>query len=159
LQIRAPDPVADSRSVDFDVGLNKHHLEGLSSQPTTAILELIWNALDADADADRVEVAFVRNELGGIEEIKVLPPSPAAFRRLRLGEDGDEPVPSDPTHPRHIDGARRLPNLLGPFDRVLLAVGVLLPMPVEPDAIPGHPLNPQSASLEGHFVVPKKSCR
>jgi hypothetical protein len=55
--------------VEFDVGLDKHHLEGLAAPPTTAILELIWNALDADAG--RVEVSCTRNALDGIEDIRV----------------------------------------------------------------------------------------
>lgn len=55
--------------MEFDVGLDKHHLEGLAAQPTTAILELIWNALDADAGV--VEVSFASNPLDGIEEIRV----------------------------------------------------------------------------------------
>ncbi len=56
--------------MEFDVDLDKHHLEGLAGQPSTAILELIWNALDADAK--RVEVSFGLNDLEGIEEIRIL---------------------------------------------------------------------------------------
>lgn len=55
--------------MEFDVDLDRHHLEGLAAQPTTAILELIWNALDADAGL--VEVSFARNALDGVEEIRV----------------------------------------------------------------------------------------
>jgi hypothetical protein len=60
--------------VEFDVDLDKHHLEGLASQPSTAILELIWNALDADAQ--RVEVSFGLNDLEGIEVSRPVENSP-----------------------------------------------------------------------------------
>lgn len=57
--------------MEFDVTLDQHHLESLGNiAPTTAIVELIWNALDADAGEIRVE--FARNELDGIEEIRVV---------------------------------------------------------------------------------------
>jgi hypothetical protein len=57
--------------VDFEVALTKQHLERLTqTQPLTGIIELIWNALDADATEVRVE--FARNDLDGIEEIRVV---------------------------------------------------------------------------------------
>lgn len=56
--------------MEFEVSLTKQHLERLAqTQPLTGIIELIWNALDADATEVRVE--FVRNELDGLEEIRV----------------------------------------------------------------------------------------
>jgi hypothetical protein len=57
--------------MEFDVALDQHHLEKLGAiAPITGITELIWNAFDADADEVRVE--FGRNELDGIEEIRVM---------------------------------------------------------------------------------------
>lgn len=56
--------------MEFEVRLDKQHLERLSSgTPLTGVVELIWNALDADAT--EVEVRFARNELDGLEEIRV----------------------------------------------------------------------------------------
>ena len=56
--------------MEFDVALTKQHLERLAqTQPLTGIIELIWNALDADAT--EVAVEFVRNEMDGLEEIRV----------------------------------------------------------------------------------------
>jgi hypothetical protein len=57
--------------VDFDLALDKHHLERLSASPLSGITELIWNALDADAT--EIEVEFSRTpELDGIEEVRVV---------------------------------------------------------------------------------------
>ena len=57
--------------MQFEVELDKQHLERLgATAPVTGIIELIWNAIDADAEEIRVE--FGRNELGGIEEIRVV---------------------------------------------------------------------------------------
>jgi hypothetical protein len=59
------------RAVEFDLSLDEQHLEALgATQPLTGLSELIWNALDADADEIRVEL--VRNDLDGIEEIRVV---------------------------------------------------------------------------------------
>jgi hypothetical protein len=56
--------------MEFDVALTKQHLESLArTQPLTGIIELIWNALDADATEIRVE--FILNEIEGLEEIRV----------------------------------------------------------------------------------------
>lgn len=56
--------------MEIEVQLDPHHLETLThATPLTAITELIWNALDADAKS--VRVALVENELQGVEEIKV----------------------------------------------------------------------------------------
>ncbi len=57
--------------MEFAVELTKDHLERLAkTQPLTGIIELIWNAFDADATDVKVE--FGRNELDGIEEIRVV---------------------------------------------------------------------------------------
>lgn len=53
----------------FEVELDKHHLEELAARPLTAIRELVWNSLDADADT--VDVSFARGQLGGVEEIRI----------------------------------------------------------------------------------------
>lgn len=55
--------------MQIQVDLDPHHLEELTARPATGLVELIWNALDADAN--RVEISFGRNDLGGIEEIRV----------------------------------------------------------------------------------------
>lgn len=56
--------------MEFDVALTKQHLEALGrTQPLTGMIELVWNALDADATEIRVE--FARNEIDGVEEIRV----------------------------------------------------------------------------------------
>lgn len=57
--------------MEFEVELDQQHLERLgATTPLTGVIELIWNALDADAAEVRVE--FARNELEGIEEIRVV---------------------------------------------------------------------------------------
>ena len=57
--------------MSFTVELTPDHLERLArTQPLTGVIELIWNALDADANAVRVE--FGRNELDGIGKIRVI---------------------------------------------------------------------------------------
>lgn len=56
--------------VEIEVHLDPHHLEALTrATPLTAITELIWNALDADAT--HVRVVLVENELQGVVEIRV----------------------------------------------------------------------------------------
>jgi hypothetical protein len=56
--------------VEIEVQLDPHHLETLShATPLTAITELIWNALDADAA--NVRAVLVENELQGVVEIRV----------------------------------------------------------------------------------------
>jgi hypothetical protein len=57
--------------VDFDVQLDEQHLERLgATEPITGLVELIRNALDADAS--EVSVEFGRNELDGIDEVRVI---------------------------------------------------------------------------------------
>jgi hypothetical protein len=56
--------------MEIEVQLDPHHLEALShATPLTAITELIWNGLDADAM--NVRVVLVENGLTGIVEIRV----------------------------------------------------------------------------------------
>lgn len=56
--------------MEIEVQLDPHHLEALTrATPLTAITELIWNALDADAT--HVRVFLVENEWEGIVEIRV----------------------------------------------------------------------------------------
>jgi hypothetical protein len=57
--------------MEFDVALDKQHLETLAATaPLTGIIELVWNALDADAEEIRVE--FGLNDLEGIEDIRIV---------------------------------------------------------------------------------------
>ena len=54
----------------ISVQVQSDYLDRLSRcSPTTAIAELIWNALDADAT--EVTIEFARNSLGGLEQIIV----------------------------------------------------------------------------------------
>lgn len=53
------------------VQVDNDHLKKLTkTSPVTAIAELIWNSLDADADS--VEVNAQRNTLNGIETLRVV---------------------------------------------------------------------------------------
>ncbi len=55
----------------IDVRVQEDHLEVLArSKPMTALAELIWNALDAEATEVRVE--FEQNELEGLEAIRIV---------------------------------------------------------------------------------------
>lgn len=57
--------------MELEVELDEQHLERLSAaSPLTGVIELIWNALDADAEEIKVE--FARNDLDGVEEIRVV---------------------------------------------------------------------------------------
>jgi hypothetical protein len=57
--------------MEFDVTLTTEHLQRIgSTQPLTGLIELIWNALDADAT--EIAVRFGRNELDGIDDIRVV---------------------------------------------------------------------------------------
>ena len=55
----------------LELKVEQDHVEALAKvrNPITAIEELIWNALDADATVIDVTLEF--NELGGLEKIKV----------------------------------------------------------------------------------------
>jgi hypothetical protein len=67
------------------------HVERLAreSDPVNAVIEMIWNALDADADA--VAVYFRRNEAGGIDGVDVqddgrgIPPQSVQSEFERIG--------------------------------------------------------------------------
>ncbi len=53
------------------VQVREDHLETLArTKPMTALSELVWNALDADATEVRVE--FIENELEGLETIRIV---------------------------------------------------------------------------------------
>jgi len=51
------------------VTVQEDHLASLVRSPLEGLTELIWNALDADADY--VEVVYERNALGGIDAVRV----------------------------------------------------------------------------------------
>jgi hypothetical protein len=56
--------------MEFNTRLTAQYLEQLGkTQPLTGLIELIWNALDADAT--EIQVEFGRNDLEGIEEVRV----------------------------------------------------------------------------------------
>jgi len=62
--------VQDSLVVDFEVTLTEEHLERLAATaPLTGVIELVRNGVDADAD--EITVVFGRNDLNGIEDIRV----------------------------------------------------------------------------------------
>lgn len=53
------------------VEVHEDHLETLSrTKPMTALAELIWNALDAEATDIRIE--FTENEMGGVETLRIV---------------------------------------------------------------------------------------
>jgi hypothetical protein len=56
--------------LELELSIDNHHLEALAASPRPAILELIFNALDADAT--RIEVQLARQELEGIVDIRVI---------------------------------------------------------------------------------------
>jgi len=59
-----------SSETTVTVEVRDDHLEVLArTKPMTALAELIWNALDAEATDVRIE--FEENELGGLEEIRI----------------------------------------------------------------------------------------
>lgn len=64
-------PGTISLMFDVTVAMERDHLYRLvrPTQPVSAVIELIWNALDADADEVRVE--FDRNHLEGIDGVTV----------------------------------------------------------------------------------------
>lgn len=74
----------------LDVKLQKDHLDKVcnSRSPLMAIGELLWNSLDADATT--ISIAFERNQLNGIDRIRVIDnghglpyeEAPAAFENL-----------------------------------------------------------------------------
>lgn len=59
-----------SSSTTLTVEVREDHIEILSrTKPMTAMAELVWNALDAEAT--EVRVIFEENELGGLEQITI----------------------------------------------------------------------------------------
>jgi hypothetical protein len=67
------DPVTYSPSMPeiIDVAVEQDHLQRLvrPSRPIAGVAELVWNSLDADAS--QVLVSVARNDLTGIEEVRV----------------------------------------------------------------------------------------
>jgi C4-dicarboxylate-specific signal transduction histidine kinase len=52
------------------VSVQNDYLERMSkTRPINAVAELVWNSLDADAD--RVKVKLVENDMGGLERLTV----------------------------------------------------------------------------------------
>ncbi|GHF76242.1 ATP-binding protein [Streptomyces griseosporeus] len=51
--------------------VEQDHVEGVAklNDPVGAVVELIWNALDADAT--NVDVAIERDEMGGVSKVTV----------------------------------------------------------------------------------------
>ena len=57
-----------SKTIQKSVKLSNDHIQRVSSaKPATALCELIWNSLDADAT--EIFVQFIRNGLGGYDKI------------------------------------------------------------------------------------------
>ncbi|MBN9622108.1 MAG: ATP-binding protein, partial [Actinobacteria bacterium] len=56
--------------MELELSIDNHHLRELAASPRTGVLELIWNALDADAN--RVEIRFIEQDLGGLDEIRIV---------------------------------------------------------------------------------------
>lgn len=55
----------------LDIGVEKDHIESLTkANGITAISELVWNALDADAT--EINIEFKKNAIGGYEYIRVM---------------------------------------------------------------------------------------
>lgn len=53
----------------FSVEVQEDHIRRLIGRPLPGLAELIWNSLDADAD--HVHVKLVRNDLGGLDAVRV----------------------------------------------------------------------------------------
>ena len=55
----------------FEIQVQDDHLERISQvrKPLYAVAELVWNAVDADAD--RVDVTLLDDQFGGIKAIEV----------------------------------------------------------------------------------------
>lgn len=72
------------RAEMLDVEVQPDHLERLAKcRPSSALAELVWNALDADAT--KVSVRFLRNGLTGIDAIEV------ADNGSGIGGEGEDP--------------------------------------------------------------------
>ena len=96
----------------YEVALDRQHLERIgTATPLTGIIELIWNALDADAETVRVE--FGRNEIEGIEEIRVLDDGHGMTQQqaidsfTRLGGSWKRAAPTSQTKQRALTATRR----------------------------------------------------
>src|SRR5687768_7647821 len=59
-------------AVRYPVTLDPRHLQRLSAPLLTGVIELIWNAIDADASIVRVSLRDNGLGLGGVREIEVV---------------------------------------------------------------------------------------
>jgi hypothetical protein len=76
--------LGQSSGETLEVEVQADYLERVAKcRPSSAIAELIWNALDADAT--RVSVEFVRNVLGGLETLKIIDDGHG------IGGEGEDP--------------------------------------------------------------------
>jgi hypothetical protein len=57
------------QAVRYSLGLDTSHLQGLTRSPLTGVIELIWNAIDADAKT--IEVDLLRTEMDSVHGIVV----------------------------------------------------------------------------------------
>ena len=53
----------------YSVAVQEDHLARLLGRPISGLVELVWNAFDADAD--NVQVDLARSELGGIDAVRI----------------------------------------------------------------------------------------
>jgi hypothetical protein len=101
--------------VRYSLGLDTSHLQGLTRSPMTGVIELIWNAIDADATT--IEVDLLRTEMGGVHGIVVrddghgITPQLAADQFAKLGGSWKASATKSPggrsLHGRHGEGRFR----------------------------------------------------
>ncbi len=90
------------------VSLQEDHLEGIIRGPVDGVTELIWNALDADAD--HVTVRIERNLLGGVTEVRVeddghgMTPTEARAQFAQLGGSWKRSADRSKTQNRTLHG-------------------------------------------------------
>lgn len=99
----------------YSLGLDTSHLQGLTRTLMTGVIEMIWNAIDADATT--VEVELLRTEIGGIHGIVVrddghgITPQVAAEQFAKLGGSWKAATAKSPggrsLHGRHGQGRFR----------------------------------------------------
>jgi hypothetical protein len=99
----------------YSLGLDTSHLHGLTRSPMTGVIELIWNAIDADATT--IEVDLLRTEMGGVHGIVVrddghgITPQLAAEQFAKLGGHAQDPARSvTATTRRRAPGPQRGPR-------------------------------------------------
>ncbi len=90
------------------VSLQEDHLESIIRGPVDGVTELIWNALDADADL--VTVRIERNQLGGVTEVRVeddghgMTPTEARSQFAQLGGSWKRTADRSRTQNRTLHG-------------------------------------------------------